>query len=130
MGVVGLVAVIVVIAALRSSPKMVTWPLLPEWAGRWADGHPDGRHLAGYAGLSFAVGGLVCSHRRLRYWGRAALMLFALALILELGQLFLPSRFANWQDVAWSWAGVVIGLAASWITIAVISWRRPEATQT
>lgn len=112
-GVVGLLTLSVVGSALSASPFLAGWSLMPVWAGRWLDAHPDSRHLVGYAGLAFAVGWLVGAGRCGRTWLVAALALATLAGVLELAQMLLPRRSADWHDFAWSCAGVVIGLVAS-----------------
>jgi VanZ family protein len=75
-------------------------------------------HMAGYAGL--AVITLRATARG--QWSRVTATTLAAALIIttvhgmtvEVEQMFIPSRFAEWRDVGNDVIGALIGLSAAW----------------
>lgn len=94
---------------LRPSSILSEVPWLPGGLARWADSYGRLRNLPAYAVL--AVPFMVVSPRpRSRAISIACLAL--VGAILEGLQYFLPSRWCEWQDVAWSWCG----LGLTWAT--------------
>jgi hypothetical protein len=110
--------------SLRSSPAMATVPLFPGWWGRWLDGHDTLKNGLGFGALALA--GLMavrprCVRRRAHGAGRGAegWMLGFLALLilgLELAQLGLEKRQADWRDVVAGWLALVVVFGALRLT--------------
>lgn len=107
--------------ALRQSGYLQRVDWLPEPVARWADAHGRFRNFPAFFLLALPF----LSFAR-RSSGRAlvtaALAIFAT--LLELAQYFRPQRWVEWQDIAWSCAG----LACAWMIFegahALQSWRR------
>lgn len=100
---------------LRPSSNLVEIPWLPRAVAKWADSYGRFRNFPAYATLA-APFMIVCNGRRARFRALRWLALFAASV--EAAQYFIPSRWCEWQDVAWSWAG----LAATWL-VAEMSWK-------
>jgi len=94
----------------RTSSDLRTVPWIPYPVARWADYHGRTRNLAAYAILALPVLVLFRDRRAQARW-MAALALFATAL--EYGQLFIPTRWFEWQDIALS----LVGLALAWALV-------------
>lgn len=88
----------------------VTW--MPDAIGQWADQNGRLRNLPAYFLLCCPVL-FALQLARARAWAAAALGLFGT--ILELAEYFVPQRMVEWQDVTWTWAGVL----AAWILFEV-----------
>jgi len=95
---------------LRPSSDLRTVWWIPYPVALWADYHGRTRNLAAYAILAMPVLVLVRDRQAQLKW-MAALGLLGTAL--EYGQLFIPTRWFEWQDIALSLAG----LASSWILV-------------
>jgi len=93
---------------LRPSSDLRTVWWIPYPVALWADYHGRTRNLAAYAILAMPVLILIRDRRAQLKW-LAALGLLGTAL--EYGQLFIPTRWFEWQDIALSLAG----LACSWL---------------
>lgn len=94
--------------SLRSTGRLATVPWLPRWAVDWADEHGRLRNLPAYALLTVPVM-LLDARSRVRAWGALAAGLFGTGL--EFAEVFVPARMVEWQDIAWTWAGV----GAAWL---------------
>lgn len=107
--------------ALRQSGilQLVEW--LPEPIARWADAHGRFRNFPAFSLLALPF---LCFARRT--WTRAIITaaLAVFATLLELAQYFRPQRWVEWQDIAWSCAG----LAVAWLIFeggaALLRWRQ------
>lgn len=75
-------------------------------------------HMAGYAGLAILTLRATSGGRWAGVTGRAMVLAFAIATIhgmtVEIEQLFVPSRFAEWRDVGNDAIGALAGLGAAW----------------
>jgi VanZ family protein len=75
-------------------------------------------HMGGYAGLAV----LTLRATAKGQWSRVTFATLAAALLIttvhgmtvELEQMFIPSRFAEWRDVGNDVIGALIGLSAAW----------------
>ncbi|WP_414663045.1 hypothetical protein [Horticoccus sp. 23ND18S-11] len=115
VGVVGCACAIYL--SWRSTGRLATVPWMPEAVGRWADEHGRFRNLPAYFLLSCPF--LLAAPRLgIRAWSALALAVFGA--VLELAEYFVPVRMVEWQDIAWSWAGV----AAAWGAIEAGGWIR------
>jgi hypothetical protein len=95
---------------LRRSSDLRTVGWIPYPIARWADYHGEARNLFAYAILAMPVMVLFRDHRIQAKWLAA---LGVLGTALEYGQLFIPTRWFEWQDIALSLAG----LASSWVLV-------------
>lgn len=87
--------------ALRPSSFLQTVPWLPPGIGRWADAHGVGRNFVAFFALGIASFPLL-GHRI----GQVA-ALCAFATLLEVAQLWIPTRQFDWRDIVVSLAGVL-----------------------
>jgi hypothetical protein len=97
-------------------PKLSPLWFIPSWLGKWADADSNDRIRTGipFVFLGLVVGAWLAAEGQLWYrWGMALLMLSAVVVIAELGQLFLPQRFFDWGDILWGIVGGATGLAAA-----------------
>jgi len=129
--------------SLSPSPHMRELPFIPTWLGTWADANPNLRNFpvfAAFAALLFSVFSAfklqtadcrpntatptsdIASHSGLklkfqplpfRTALRAAVCASALGVLLEVAQLLLPHRWADWRDVLWSVTGAFAGAGAA-----------------
>jgi VanZ like family len=90
-------------------PRML-WPI-----ATWADYHGYLRNVPAYALLALPVM-VIFPGRKARAGALTVLAIFAAAL--EFFQLFIPTRFFSWGDIALSWAG----LAITWALAEGIRW--------
>ncbi len=90
--------------ALRSSPNLSEIGWLPETVTHWADRHGVLRNLPAF-GLLYLVG-LVTFGIGRAWWVCGLVCL--VAVVLESGQLLIASRTFDWDDIFFSWAGVLI----------------------
>ena len=86
---------------------------VPEWLGRWADqgANDDLRTAIPFVFLGLFAG-VILSRKRVpvRLWFLAWLLLSAVAVLAEAGQLVLPKRSFDWGDVGWGALGAFVGL--------------------
>lgn len=87
--------------ALRSSSYLQTVPWLPRFIGSWADAHGVGRNFVAF----FALGVVYFPLIGLRIGHVTALCTFAT--LLEVAQLWIPTRQFDWRDIVVSLAGVL-----------------------
>jgi VanZ family protein len=75
-------------------------------------------HMAAYSGLALVTLRATSGGRWAGMTGRAMLLAFAIATIhgmtVEVEQMFVPSRFAEWRDVGNDVIGAAAGLGAAW----------------
>jgi hypothetical protein len=91
----------------RRSCDLQTIPWLPWWlrdVAHWADYHGRFRNVPAYGMLSVPVLVLFTTTRNR---GRAVVYLAMFATIMEYTQLFIPTRYFDWYDIAESWIGIV-----------------------
>lgn len=89
----------------RSSPHLAEIRWLPPFLGAWADAHPNLRTALPFAGLA-GLSGLLLSSRLPRLcWLFAWVLLLCLT---EFGQMLLPQRTFDWEDLAWGAAGLLL----------------------
>jgi VanZ family protein len=106
----------ILICALAPSSYMTELPFIPQWLGEWADKNPNFRNFPVFAALSALLFFVVTFYQRLvtRYgrW-RIALGVFAatglLGIVLEVAQILIPGRVADWHDVLWASLGALAG---------------------
>lgn len=99
----------------RPTGQISTVPWIPTGVAEWADRHGRFRNLPAYFLLAcpFLV---VCGSRRARMWAVLALGVFGT--LLELAERFVPGRMLEWQDVAYTWAGV----GTAWLCYEALRW--------
>jgi glycosyltransferase involved in cell wall biosynthesis len=98
---------------LRTSSDFddLTW--IPHPIIKWCGEYGRFRNFPAYALLALPF--LALFRERVSR-GRMIAALAVLAAALEFGQLFIQTRWFEWEDIAWSWAG----LLASWSIVEVI----------
>jgi hypothetical protein len=104
---------------LRPSSVLSEIPWLPGGVASWADSYGRFRNFPAYAILAIPFM-IVCNGRRARFRAFRLLALFGASV--EAAQYFIPTRWCEWEDVAWSWAGLV----ATWLIVEVgyrVAWR-------
>jgi hypothetical protein len=100
---------------LRRSGDLRTVGWIPYPIARWADYHGRARNLFAYGILALPVMVLFRDHSLQAKWLAA---LGVLGTALEYGQLFIPTRWFEWQDIALSLAG----LASTWVAVEGYRW--------
>jgi hypothetical protein len=100
---------------LRPSSVLSEIPWLPTGLARWADSYGRFRNFPAYAALAVPFM-FVCNGRRPR--AKAIAWLAVFGAVVEGLQYWLPTRWCEWQDVAWSW----VGLAATWLATEIGFW--------
>jgi len=93
---------------LRSSGYMKPVSWIPRSVAYWADSHGQLRNLPAF--FLFALPFLALARRK-RHRAFVTIALGVFATVLEFAQLFLPNRWVEWEDVVWSWVGVI----AAWL---------------
>ncbi len=106
------VAAALAFLSLRASSHVHTVPWIPGFIGGWADTHGIVRNTAAF----FAFGLLVFP--LLGPGWRVALALSVFATLIEVAQIWIPSRNFDLLDIAASLAG----LALAWIVIRGAAW--------
>ena len=75
-------------------------------------------HMAGYAGLAILTLRATAGGKWAGVTGRAMLLALVIATLhgnsVEVEQMFVPTRFAEWRDVGNDVVGAAAGLAAAW----------------
>jgi hypothetical protein len=116
----------------KSSMLQEVW-WLPGGVARWADEYGRFRNFPAYAVLALPFM-IAANGRRARFNAFRWLALFGA--VVEALQYFIPTRWCEWQDVAWSWAGLLatwivveLGYKAAWeIRCAIVRKPDPERT--
>ena len=131
---------------------MTELPFIPQWLGAWADRNPNFRNFPVFAALAFLLF-FVCNSFRLqtancylptsnttsyprlatRYgrWRIAFGAFLATALLgtsLEVAQILIPGRVADWHDVLWASLGALTGAFLG--VLALMLNLRPAAMAT
>jgi VanZ family protein len=106
-------------------PLLSKYDLLPDWLARWTDAPENDtiRTAVPFVGLGFITGSyLSATDKDWRWWLNGWTGLALIALIAEAGQLTLPHRNFDWNDVAWGTIGSLTGLllAGSGFAIAKV----------
>jgi hypothetical protein len=102
--------------ALRSSSYLQFLPWMPRPVGVWADNHGVFRNTVAF----FALG--LCTFALLgrTLWHVTALCVFGT--LIEVAQIWIPSRAFDWKDIAASVAGILAAWPVAFI--GAIAWRR------
>lgn len=98
--------------SLRASSHVHTLPWIPGFIGTWADTHGIVRNTA-----AFFAFGLLALPVLGRGW-RVALALAVFATLIEVAQIWIPSRNFDLLDIAASLAG----LALAWLFVRAAAW--------
>lgn len=109
-----LVVALVLYLSWIPDPKLVKVNFIPNWISRWADEEifEDIRTGVPLLLLGFFVGLLpiVGPSENISRWFITWLLLTALVILAELGQLFLPKRAFSLADIGWGSGGALLGL--------------------
>jgi hypothetical protein len=114
LALLGLVAFL----SVRPSPFMAGVPFFPDWLAAWADGAEHAPHTLAFAVLGI-VGFWARYPARLAWPSLQAIpaflinvpLLMAMAILLEVPQLWIETRAFNWADIYAAWVG--LGIAAA-----------------
>lgn len=107
--------------SVRPSPALATVLWLPHFISRWTDHHGVLRNFPAYAML--AVPFLMMA-TGVRHRACAVAFLAIFAALMEIIQLWIPTRFADGRDIVWSWAA----LLAAWGLFEAVVKSRPTAS--
>ena len=94
-------------------PMLSKYDLLPDWLARWTDAQENDtlRTAVPFVGLGLLTGSyLAAIGSTWRWWLYNWVGLILIVLIAEIGQLALPYRIFDWNDVAWGIIGSLAGL--------------------
>jgi glycopeptide antibiotics resistance protein len=94
--------------AWRPSPFMRELAFIPPGLAQWADAQSNLRTAIPFIGLGF-VGMLLAGGS----WRKALVFSLGLCLfsaLLEVGQYFIATRHANWEDFAFGCVGAMVGM--------------------
>ena len=89
------------------------YDLLPDWLARWTDAQENDalRTAVPFVGLSLLTGSYLAVIRTTwRWWLGSWIGLTLIVFIAEVGQLAVPYRSFDWNDVAWGVTGSLAGL--------------------
>ncbi len=106
--------------SVRPSPALTTVWWLPHFVSQWADHHGILRNFPAYAML--AVPFLILA-RGISQRAVAVACLAVFATLMEIIQLWIPTRFADGRDIVWSWAGLLL----AWGIFEAVAKLRPIA---
>ena len=107
----------------RAHPRMEDVSFIPNWVSAWADERRNDtlRTAVPFVALGWLVGGWLWVQRRPRHqWLWAWVVLVALVVVAEVGQLFQAERSFDLADIAWGAAGALLGLGM----VAAVRWLR------
>lgn len=111
LAVVGAILCAAALAYLSLRPSAfvgeVNW--IPSSLGRWADRHGVLRNAAAFFVFGFFY--FACLSRR----GLHLIALGVFAVLIEVGQLWLPHRVFDWRDIVASLAGLVCAWLLAWL---------------
>lgn len=105
---------------LRPSSVLGTIPWFPAAVARWGDEYGRFRNFPAYALLALPCL-IPCRRLTARAWTAAALAVLGGGL--ECAQWFIDTRWFEYQDIAWSWAGVL----AAWAAVETVLTLRRNA---
>jgi len=128
----GLLLAILTCALAPSSNMREMW-WIPQWLGEWADKNPNFRNMPVFAAFTFVLFFVWSSFRpsnrtseapkhclvRLAFGVFVATAL--LGILLEVLQLLLPNRWADWRDVCWSVSGAFAGALAAYFISGILA---------
>ncbi len=100
---------------------------MPAWLTRWTDDHANGnlRTAVPFVFMGFTGGILPTSHPRPIYrWFMIWLILVAVVVIAEAGQLLIPTRFFSFEDIGWGAVGAFAGLCTGVLTRLILEKTR------
>jgi len=107
----------------RTHPRLADVWFMPKWLSAWTDERQNDtlRTAVPFVALGWLVGGWLWVQRRPRHqWLWAWVVLVALVVIAEVGQLFQAERSFDLADIAWGAAGALLGLGM----VAAVRWLR------
>ncbi|GAB4033207.1 hypothetical protein [Spirosoma gilvum] len=110
--------------ALRS-----VW-FIPNWVAKWTDTHAHESSRTGvpFILLSLLVGlSPLLTAKPVYNWLLALLLLLAVLVVAEMGQLFISTRHFDWYDIGWGAMGSLVGLlSAAFIQLILIklNWQK------
>lgn len=89
---------------------------IPQWLGEWADRNPNFRNFPVFAAFAFLLFFVFTRYLppviRNSCWRRALsafIVTSTIGVLLELAQILIPSRVADWHDVVWTSLGALAG---------------------
>jgi VanZ family protein len=107
------------------SAIVVAFALMPWSIDMPSSGWDKADHVAAFAVLAFT--GLWAWRDHPTVHRRVLVSLLALGVAIELAQILVPGRMADWRDVVADTAGVLIGLGvASWLSRRLDRRRQPR----
>ncbi|ACB76726.1 VanZ family protein [Opitutus terrae] len=101
--------------SVRSSPRVAEFLWLPDSVAEWTNRSGVLRNIPAFGFLALVVG-LLAESRQRRVRGYAGVAAFAL--VCEIAQLWIPTRFCDLRDVAAAWLGVALAAAV----VEAIRW--------
>ncbi|MFD2256101.1 hypothetical protein ACFSSA_05375 [Luteolibacter algae] len=117
---VGVLAVVVLLGAVFyfswiPNPRLGELGWMPEGLGDVVDRFSRLRTGVPFVGLGLVTGFFLRRKRRpLGDWGLVFLFLVCVVFTAELGQINLPRRVLDWQDILWGIVGSAVGMIAMW----------------
>lgn len=103
-----------VFLSLRPTGALSSLPWMPDAIGHWADVHGRIRNLPAYFLLAWPF--LLLASPDAGRRAVAAVMVGVLGTLLEFAERLVPSRWFEWRDILWSWAGVI----AAWLVYETV----------
>ena len=107
---------VVLWCALAPTPDLVRIEWMPRWLGKWADANPTLRNFPAFGILAVAFYAMGFAwFDPSRGAGQCALAFISAmtvsfaAVAVEVAQVWLPGRFFDPDDIAWSMAGALTG---------------------
>ena len=95
------------------NPRIGEVVYMPNWLAKWTDAQENDTIRTGvpFLGMGILLGFyLKNKSASLKWWCLSALLLILVAVLSELGQLFMPFRSCDIRDVIWASIGTAIGL--------------------
>ena len=118
-------------------PMLSRYGLLPGWLAQWTDAQENDtlRTAVPFVGLGLTTGAyLSAAAKGWRWWAGGWLVLSLIVFIAEAGQLMLPHRNFDWDDVAWgavgSFGGLLLASSLRLIRYTAKKLRRINKTST
>lgn len=102
-------------------PSMKHIRFIPAWIGRWADAKPNWelRTAVPFVFLGILMSILPSRWPFYKHWVNSWLMLVGIVILAETGQLFIPERYFQWEDIGWGALGGAIGLCIGAILLFI-----------